>query len=243
MEQFKVKTSHFEGPLDLLLDLIEKRKLFINDISLAKVADDYIEYVRSLEQFPLADSANFVLIASTLVLIKSKSLLPNLALSEEEEQSIGDLERRLKLYKRIKELSTHVRDRFGSHMIFPKSDSRMITPVFTPSKDTSLANLMSAIKRVLQELPKKELLPKAIVKKVLSLEDAIEGLTQRIKTSLQMSFRQFANVGKEEKVTIIVHFLAMLELVKQGVIMVKQEKDFDDITIQTEAIGTPQYGS
>ncbi len=69
---FTVKQQHFEGPLDVLLNLIEKRKLFINDISLAKVADDYLAYIKSLENFPIADSANFILIASTLVLIKSK---------------------------------------------------------------------------------------------------------------------------------------------------------------------------
>jgi hypothetical protein len=90
--EFQVKTHIFEGPLDTLLSLIEKRKLFINDISLAQVADDYISYVKSLNDFPIADSAHFILIASTLVLIKSKSLLPTLTLSEEEESSIEDLE-------------------------------------------------------------------------------------------------------------------------------------------------------
>ena len=73
---FIVKQQHFEGPLDLLLSLIEKRKLFINDIALAKVTDDFISHIQSLNQFPMADSANFILIASTLLLIKSKSLLP-----------------------------------------------------------------------------------------------------------------------------------------------------------------------
>ena len=96
---YNVKTHIFEGPLDTLLSLIEKRKLFINDISLAQVADDYISYVRSLTDFPLADSAHFVLIASTLVLIKSKSLLPNLSLTEEEQSNIDDLEDRLKHYQ------------------------------------------------------------------------------------------------------------------------------------------------
>ena len=81
---FKIKTEAFEGPLDLLLNLIEKRKLFINDISISKVADDYIAYIKNLNKFPIRESANFILIASTLLLIKSISLLPNLHLSEEE---------------------------------------------------------------------------------------------------------------------------------------------------------------
>src|SRR3989344_4683582 len=109
---FTIKQQHFEGPLDVLLDLIEKRKFFINDISLAKVADDYLAYIKALEKFPLADSANFVLVASTLVLIKSKSLLPNLELTTEEQGDIADLERRLVLYRRMKELSLGVKERF-----------------------------------------------------------------------------------------------------------------------------------
>ncbi len=239
---FKVKTSAYEGPLDLLLDLIEKRKLFINDISLAKVADDFIAHVHSLESFPIADSANFVLIASTLVLIKSKSLLPTLQLSEEETTSIDELERRLKLYKRMKELSLHVKNQFGTQIIFQKSYTKTIDPVFAPSKDISLGALLTGIRTALASLPKKEILPKAIVRKVISLEEMIGRLTERVKTGLQMSFREFSKHGKEEKVNVIVSFLAMLELVKQGVIMVKQEQEFGDIHMEPERLDIPRYG-
>ncbi|HVT74797.1 MAG TPA: segregation/condensation protein A, partial [Candidatus Paceibacterota bacterium] len=97
---FTVKQERFEGPLELLLDLIEKRKLFVNDVSLSKVADDYIGYVNNLGEFPVAEGAQFVLIASTLLLIKSKSLLPTLELTTDEQASIDDLNRRLKIYER-----------------------------------------------------------------------------------------------------------------------------------------------
>lgn len=239
---FKVKTASYEGPLDLLLDLIEKRKLFINDISLANVADDFISHVHSLESFPIADSANFVLIASTLVLIKSKSLLPTLQLSMEEETSIDELERRLKLYKRMKELSLHIKNQFGTQIIFQKSYTKAVDPVFAPSRDISLAALLNGIRTALASLPKKESLPKAIVKKVISLEEMIGKLTERVKTGLQMSFREFSKHGKEEKVNVIVSFLAMLELVKQGVIMVSQEREFGDIRMEPENLDIPRYG-
>src|SRR5210317_1605912 len=91
---FQIKTEVFEGPLDLLLQLVEKRKLFINDVSLAKVTEDYIDYVNAVERFPMADAAQFILIASTLLLLKSKSLLPSISLTDEEEESIENLERR-----------------------------------------------------------------------------------------------------------------------------------------------------
>lgn len=238
---FKIKTQVFEGPLDLLLSLIEKRKLFINDIALSKVADDYIEHVKQFEKFPIEDSANFILIASTLLLIKSKSLLPALSLTEEEQEGIHDLETRLKIYKRIKEASIHVKEKFGEQVIFMPSQARPTVVVFSPHPSMTLTSLVNAVREAIRNLPKKELIPKAIVKKVLSLEEVITSLTQRITSGLKMSFREFTSGHKEEKVNIIVSFLAMLELVKQGIIRVNQEKTFDDIQMETSEVGVPRY--
>ena len=239
---FKIKTEVFEGPLDLLLNLIEKRKLFINDIALAKVTDDFIAYVKNFENFPIADSANFILIASTLLLIKSKSLLPTLDLTEEEQASVEELEARLKIYARMKELSVHVRERFGKRILFAKENNKIEVKVFSPHAKMTLPNLVGAIMDVIKNFPKKEILPKAIVRKVVSLEEMIGRLTERITSSLRMSFREFANVNKEEKVSVIISFLAMLELVKQGVINVVQEQKFDDIKMETTAqAGVPKY--
>lgn len=242
---YKVKTEHFEGPLDLLLNLIERRKLFINEISLARIADDYIAYVQQLGQFPIAESAQFILIASTLLLIKSKSLLPTLDLTDEETASVEDLEHRLKLYQRIRDLSIHVKDRFGKNIIFELNTPKTIGPVFSPDESMTIPALYEAIKGVLQNLPKKEAIPKAVIKKVISLEEMISSLTTRIQSSLRMSFKDFAKShtgeGKEHKVTMIVSFLAMLELVKQGIVDVTQEKDFEDINIETQSLGVPRY--
>jgi len=238
---FKIKTEIFEGPLELLLNLIEKRKLFISDIALAKVTDDFIAYVKNFENFPIADSANFILIASTLLLIKSKSLLPTLDLTDEEQASIEDLEARLKVYARMKELSVHVKEKFGKNMLFAKENNKIEVKVFSPHPKMTLPNLVSAMFDVIKNLPKKEILPKAIVRKVISLEDMIGRLTQRITSNLRMSFREFANVNKEEKVNVIISFLAMLELVKQGVINVMQEQKFDDIKMETVSVDVPKY--
>jgi segregation and condensation protein A len=244
---FNVKTEVFEGPLDLLLNLIEKRKLFINDISLAKVADDYIAYVNSLENYPTGDIANFILIASTLVLIKSKSLLPTLDLSSEEETSIQDLENRLKLYKRFKDLSIGIKDLFGKEMMFAKLPSKNIEPVFSPDEKISVQSLFQAVKEILNSLPKPEKLPQVVVRKIVSLEETIEKLTDRIKSNLKMSFKSFSGrnsagpMSQEEKVNVIVSFLAMLELVKQGIIHAKQENLFEDIEMETKEVTTPSY--
>lgn len=238
---YNVKTHIFEGPLDTLLSLIEKRKLFINDISLAQVADDYIAYVKGLQDFPIADSAHFILIASTLVLIKSKSLLPTLTLSEEEEQSIDDLQNRLKEYQKYKELSRHLRERFGINVEYLRLPGKEKIVVFTPDKNTTVSRIFETAKLVIDGMPKKEFVPKAIIQKVVSLEETIENLTKRITENMKMSFREFSGHGKVEKVNVIVSFLAMLELVKQGIIQVRQDKDFHDIEIQTQTVGVPHY--
>lgn len=237
---FTVRQEHYEGPLDVLLSLIEKRKLFINDISLAKVADDYLSYIKQLDNFPLSDSANFILIASTLVLIKSKSLLPSLELSDDEQGDIADLERRLKIYQRIKELSVGVRALFGKEVLFPL-EPRKVVPIFSPDDSMTTSSLLSAVKSILNSLPKKELLPTAVVAKVMSLEEMITHLTKRVTDNLRMSFREFSKSDKQSRVHVIVSFLAMLELVKQGIISVAQEKHFEDIVMETEQITVPKY--
>ncbi len=239
--EYQVKTHIFEGPLDTLLSLIEKRKLFINDISLAQVADDYIAYVKSLENFPIADSAHFILIASTLVLIKSKSLLPTLTLSEEEEHNIEDLEARLREYQKYKELSKHLKDRFNINVEYLRQPSKEKIIVFAPDKSVAVGNIYETTKTLILQLPKKEFVPKAVIKKIISLEEMIENLTTRITENMKMSFKDFSGIGKTDKVNVIVSFLAMLELVKQGIIQVRQDKDFHDIEMENQTVGIPRY--
>lgn len=240
-EKFNIQTPIFQGPLELLLDMIEKRKLLINEISLAKVADDYISHIRNLGNFPIADSANFILISSTLLLIKSKSLLPNLELSVDEKANMDDLEKRLKIYKKMREMSVFVKNLFGKEIIYTKSYTPTIT-VFSPDASMTVANLVAGMQAVLRNLPRKELMPKAVVQKVISLEEMIGNLTERVKKSLKMSFKEFSgSVGKAERVNIIVSFLAMLELVKQGIINVTQENQKGDILMENMDVGIPHY--
>jgi chromatin segregation and condensation protein Rec8/ScpA/Scc1 (kleisin family) len=127
-------------------------------------------------------------------------------------------------------------------MLFAKENNKIEVKVFSPHAKMTLPNLVAAMFDVIKNFPKKEILPKAIVRKVISLEEMIAHLTKRITSSLRMSFREFANVNKEEKVNVIISFLAMLELVKQGVINVMQEQKFDDIKMETTAeAGVPKY--
>lgn len=236
---FEVAHGEFKGPLEVLLDLIEARRLHINDVSLSQVTDDFLAYARSHEGLPIAESAQFAFVASALLLIKSKSLLPNLSLTREEQGNIQDLERRLQLLQRFRELSRHVRDRFGkTRMYFPCE--RKVSPIFAPPKVFSLAMMVDAIHDVLAELPRVEALVQKVVQRVISLEDMIVSLRERISTALRMSFKEFAGTHKE-RVNVIVGFLAMLELVKEGTIGVTQEDPHGDIMMETGELSTPRY--
>ncbi len=245
---YHIKTDHFEGPLDLLLTLIEKRKLFINDFALASVADDYIAYIRGFEEYPIGDVANFLLVASTLVLIKSKSILPQLSLTNEETQDIDDLKRRLAMYELFRDLSSDIRARYGKEIIYERSGRSEVITVFAFDPRLSIDVLSGAMTSVITALPKKAVLPKVTVKKVVSLEEMIERLTKRVTESLKTGFGHFSGYQKgtelprEKKVEIVVAFLAMLELVKQGVVHVTQREDFGEIDIETHNFDTPKYG-
>ncbi len=238
---FKIKQEVFEGPIDLLLNLIEKRKLLINDISLAKVTDDFIAHLQNREVFPMKDTSEFLVIASTLLLIKSKSLLPGLDLTLEEQTDIQDLELKLKIYKKIKELSVHVKSNFGKEMLF-FPNARKMEPVFSPDASMTKENIARAIFDVIKNLPKFEEKPKVKVTKTISLEDMMKNLAERVTKTFKMSFKEFSGHGsKAEKVNVIVSFLAMLELVKQGIIDAKQGGQFDDIHIESKNVGVPSY--
>lgn len=249
---FAIKTEQFEGPLDLLLSLIEKRKLLVNDISLAQVADDYLEHLSRFEHFPTHEVAQFLVVASTLVLIKSRSLLPEFVVSAEEEHDIKDLERRLAIYKVMQERSKTLAQQWGTRRLFGASEApssvRGRNVVFAPHKAITLDNLRGAINTMLARFPKPETLKKAIVEKVISLEEMMDTMASRMQAALKTRFSEFAKKAtssstthREVKVNTIVSFLAMLELVKQGMLMVRQHAAFDDIEMETEGVGVPKY--
>ena len=243
---YTVKTKVFEGPLDLLLDLVTKRKLFVNDVSLAQVTDDFVRYIDEHEDFPIDESAEFILVASTLMLIKSRSLLPTLELTSEEEESIHDLEDRLVVYAKVKELAAELKNIFGKKIIFEKTPSKNPLVVFSPDAKTDTKNILEALKRVIEALPKMEVLPKVVVKKVISLEEMIDKLAERISKASKISFKQFHNtrgkITRDKKVSIIVGFLAMLELVRRGAIRVTQEGR-GEIEMENESLAIPNYSN
>ncbi len=240
IDKFEIKTETFEGPLELLLDLVEKRKLLINDISLASVTDEYIAHVARMQELSLPNTAQFINLAATLLLIKSKSLLPVLDLTTEEEEDMGDLELRLKRYQMYRDIAKDIEAVFGHTMTHERQYVADSTPLFVTDHHTTLAGLEKAIAGVLINLPKQEIKPKVKVKKVISLEEMMDRLHTRIENQMKLTLSELLD-DNTEKTHIIVGFLAVLESVKQGNILVAQAKRFDDIEIEQEKAQLPHY--
>ena len=226
---FSVKAGEFEGPLDLLLDLIEERKLLVSDVSLSQVADDFLTYLQTHVAFPVGQAAHFVVVAATLLLIKSRALLPVLTLTGEEEGDIKDLEFRLAVYQAVRNVAREMGS-FTRQMFFG-SGVRIADPLFTPPKDLSLASIQEAAERALQNAPKAPIArDEVLVQSVISLEDMIDRLSGRIEKAMQMTFKDFTGKGgAASRVEIVVGFLAMLELVKRGLLLAEQSDSFGEI--------------
>lgn len=239
-KQFAIKTDVFEGPLELLLDLVERRKLLINDISLAEVTDEYMRHVSLMQERSLPNTAQFVALAATLLLIKSKSLLPVLELTEEETESIDDLEERLKLYKIYRDAARVVEEHFGKHVMHERQFIAKSDPIFTTDQFTEKEALHEAMWSIISNLPKPDIKPKVQVRKVISLEEMITRLHERIERQMKLRFSDL--IGEEgERTNVIVGFLAVLESVKQGSILVAQAERFAEIDIEKEKTSVPRY--
>lgn len=213
----------------------------ITDVSLSEVCDAYLVYVEKLPALPLGETSQFILVASTLLLIKSRTLLPSMEMSEDERESVDELERRLARLKRVRDAAKLLRREWGrAPYRFPKRAPARAA-MFSPAEAT-IDTLLSAAQKLLQILPKPESLLEATVAPVLALEDVILSVKNRLTSAFRARFSELAKSG--DKHETIVYFLAVLELVRSGAASVTQRNLFEEIEIEVEgAMGTPKYGS
>ncbi|MEK7604537.1 MAG: ScpA family protein [Patescibacteria group bacterium] len=238
---YTIKTPEYEGPFEILLDLIEERKLLVNDLALSQITEDFIQHVRAQADFPIEETATFIQIAATLILIKSKSLIPDLTLSEDENADVEDLKRRLAAYEKVREASRELGRAWGHHPLFTIGE-RAIEPFFSPARDLSAGALAEALARVLAARKEVEELPEARVKPLVTIEEMMDALAKRVQSAMTLSFKEFSGSNKE-KIEVIVSFLALLELVKQGAIEAEQFDQHGDIRLKhTASASVPHYG-
>ncbi len=250
---YELKLENFQGPLDKLLELIEARRLEITEISLAEVTDDFLSYLRKLEKIAgdnkteyLRLLADFIQIASRLVFIKSKSLLPDISLTDEEQAEIRDLENRLKLYKEFKPAMNHLfrlwrtgdfefsRPYFLSSTGaipagFSPTGAGEKTKFFYPGQNLSVAALTNALQKIF-EIFKNFYEEETVAKEIISIEEKIKEIINRIQEIGELSFRQISKKGQRAEMIAI--FLAILHLAHERLIQIEQKSRFSDIMIK-----------
>lgn len=228
---YQIKLDKFEGPLDLLLKLIEEDELDITEVSLAKVTDQYIHHLEQAQDLPTGDLADFLVVAAKLLFIKSKVLLPTLDLETEEE---GDLEKQLKIYRIFLEASKRIQKMISKkRFAYFRESSKLktIEPIFNPPKNIATTNLRKLFQEVLGRIEPLIKLPQEMIKKTVSIQEKISEIQKKIFQESTLSFRALLEKAKS-RTEIIVTFLALLELVKQRSVQVVQQDIFADIYIE-----------
>lgn len=226
MKDFQLE--QFSGPLDLLLNLIDEEKLDISEVSLSEVTEQYLNYLNQIENRKPEELADFLLIAARLLLLKSKKLLPQLDSDEEEGSS---LEEQLRLYKVFVEASRKIHQAWqeNKRAVFriepPKRHKE-----FIPPENLTLEAMREGMVKLLQRIQPLKPLPQTYIDKTVSLEEKIN----QIRALLAGGAVNFSAVlqASQNRTEVIIGFLALLELVKQKAVFLKQKQSFNDIVIE-----------
>ncbi|OJI06520.1 hypothetical protein BK004_03190 [bacterium CG10_46_32] len=228
---YEIKTESFEGPLSLLLQLIEQEKLDITTVSLATVTDQYLNRIKEMgERLSTAELADFLVVASRLLLIKSYVLLPSFSVEDEDPDY---LEEQLKMYKMYHDASKNLRAIIAQELFsFSRQPIKMAPTEFSPPPKLTAPVLATQLLKLIAELEKTFIkLPKKTMRRIVSIGERIEHLRALLLSVEKVGFSEFLKSAKN-KSEIVVSFLALLELVKQRH-LVAHQLEGADIIIQT----------
>lgn len=227
------KLEKFTGPLGLLLRLIEQAELDITQISLAKIADQYIDYIRISQAIDPDEVADFLVVAAKLLLIKSKALLPYLYPEEEEE--IAELEQQLKMYKEFLEAARKIQILLGKKkFMFAREWSRQAilsgANIFSPPRNLGAGTLAMVFSDIIGRLRPAEKLKEETLDRKINIEEKILHIQELLIDRIRVSFNKVM-ASAQNKTEIIVSFLAMLELMRQREVVLEQNDLFEEIMI------------
>lgn len=233
-----VKIDKFQGPLSLLLQIIEKEELDITSINLAKIANEYLDYIKKSSDILPESMADFLLLAAKLLYIKSKALLPYL-FTEEDQEEIEDLESKLKMYKDFVDLSLKIEKiigckKFSFFRKLPKNNCRFnfLVKTFIPPKNVVPEILGDQFQKVLDKIDfLEESLEKRTMISEISIEERIVYIKNTVISKIKISFTKILKEAKS-RTEIVVNFLAILELVKQKEIIFDQADLFGEIFVE-----------
>jgi segregation and condensation protein A len=237
MSEYKVKFEVFEGPLDLLLYLIKKEEVDIYEVNLTKLATQFIEYVDVMRMLDLDIAGEFLVMASTLMYIKSRELLPKDQQVQAEEEEEGEdprweLIRQLVEYKKFKDAAAELQVReLEMENIFPRKPGKFEVEVDRPAArpEVSLFDLINAVNAVLKRVNQRDD-PRDIFEDKWSVSEKIEQLVILISEKPSLKFSALFE-GATNRSEIVCTFLALLELIRMKQLVCVQSEDFGDIEI------------
>ena len=234
---YQVRLPVFEGPLDLLLHLIEREEFDITTIALAQVTGQYLAYLSELKERRGGDLAAFLVVAAKLLLIKSQALLPRPPALTVSEEDIGDdLVQQLQLYKQFKEVALHLRERedLGLQSFIRIAANYRPEPHLNLSGVT-LDDLVAAAREALQALPAAPV-GGVVTPRVVTIGQQIEHIQAHLATHRRARFREILSTAVT-RVEVIVTLLALLELIKRDRVQMRQERPFGPIIIELQTPG------
>jgi segregation and condensation protein A len=238
---FAIKLQQFEGPLDLLLDLIEQEKLDISQLSLATVTDRYLAHLDEVKDVPPEELADFLVVATKLLFIKSRLLLPFLNMGNDEPAV--DLESQLRIYKEYLDASKSIEAMIGKRrFLYVHEKLPHVEIGFAPPKALTTEQMAQMFLAVITRLEPVVKVPQATIEKTVSIHEKIRQIQKIFETAKRTSFSKIL-MSAGTKTEIIVSFLALLELVKQRNVTVSQDAKWGDITIDKIEDAVPMDAS
>jgi len=229
MSEFSVEQEHFAGPLGLLLDLLNRKELEIKHVALASIADEYLTYLEE-HQPPTEELADFLVVASRLIYVKSRELMPYLRVKEEDDQ-LESLEDQLRLYRMFAKAADKFEELYRSPQVlsprpFVRVKKLREDPSFRGLMNVHIEGLDHSFKQLLKRLAPFFALQQTSMERIKSVEERLEELTGAIRTRASMKFKEVVQ-GARSKAEVVVSFLALLELARRQIVRVTQKQDSD----------------
>ena len=230
-KEYTIFINDFEGPIDLLYQLIENRKMQINTISLFKITEDFLFYVRSVRP-SVEEIAYFLHIASILILIKSKSLLPILNYTDEEDSDIRSLQERVRLYKYIQNAAMPALKRWKKYSFATTTPKKEKKIEFLPDSSCVPDLICQNAKFVIREVSFLKEPKRKKVDVTVRIEEIIEKVLNKVSERVQVSFNEMTLAAN--KTETVISFLAILELIRKNLLQFSQREKFGDILLYNE---------
>lgn len=235
--KYAIKIENFEGPLDLLCHLIDKNKMNINDIRLSEITDQYIDYINKMEEMNLEVTSEFLIMASTLIYLKSKSLLPK-DNEEEEEISEEELLRRIIEYKKYKEITKTLRIMYDNNATrFYKVPDQIKLPKQKLEKEYDKISIITAYENIVRMNDEKVNENAKNIKKIAitdkyTVASKVKEILRELVNKPRFIFNTLFSLNKCEKEEVITAFSGLLELSRRSKIITSQENLFGDISVE-----------